>query len=188
MSSNAKSEKMKLAPFRSMSEFILDSGKYTPPTFNDLKRFNNRVISNLLYYQTNYFAISVAVFGLFLLIQFGRLLTGAFGIGFTLATGLFAMDRIPQAASLRRAYPMATYGALAVNLMVLYATLRPVMFFLLVVLVPILFWILHASMRSRGIKNKVSNKMEQIGAHVYANTPMELIVTSLGLEARDCDD
>lgn len=66
MSSNTKSEKMKLAPFRSMNDFLLDSKKYTPPTFNDLKRFNNRVTSNLLYYQTNYFAISAVVFALFL--------------------------------------------------------------------------------------------------------------------------
>lgn len=122
------------------------------------------------------------------MLQTGRLLTGAFGIGTTVATALFGLDRIPQATPLRNQYPLAVYGAFAVNLMILYATLRPVMFFLLIVLVPILFWILHASMRSRGIKNKVSNKMEQIGAHVYANTPMEFIVTSLGLEAKEFDE
>lgn len=83
---------------------------------------------------------------------------------------------------------MAVYGALAVNLVILYATIRPVMFLTLVVLVPILFWILHASVRSRGLKNKVSNKMEQLGAPVYANTPMEYIVTALGLEAKDFEE
>lgn len=63
---NTKSEKMKLAPIRSFNDFLLDSKKYTPPAFNDLKRLNNRVTSNLLYYQTNYFGISIVVFLLFL--------------------------------------------------------------------------------------------------------------------------
>lgn len=57
---------MKTVPIRSMSDFLLDSKKYLPPPFNDLKRFNNRVISNLLYYQTNYFVTTGFVFTLFL--------------------------------------------------------------------------------------------------------------------------
>lgn len=61
-SANAKSEKMKLAPLRSVNDFLLDSKRYLPPTFSDLKRFNNRVTSNLLYYQTNYLAISAVIF------------------------------------------------------------------------------------------------------------------------------
>lgn len=64
--SNSKSEGMKMVPVRGMADFLLDTKKYQPPTFNDLKRFNNRVTSNLLYYQTNYFVVAGVVFSLFL--------------------------------------------------------------------------------------------------------------------------
>lgn len=62
------------------------------------------------------------------------------------------------------------------------------MFFALVVLIPFLGWILHASVRGRGLKNKVNNKMEQMGAPVYTNTPMGIALVSLGLEARDFEE
>lgn len=60
------SEGMKLAPFRDLNDFVLDTRKYIPPAINDLKRLSNRITSNLLYYQTNYLALSVIVFSLFL--------------------------------------------------------------------------------------------------------------------------
>lgn len=59
---NKAAEKMKLAPIRSVNDFILDSKKYLSPPLSDMKRFNNRLTSNLLYYQTNYFAFSFVVF------------------------------------------------------------------------------------------------------------------------------
>lgn len=182
-------DKMKLAPVRPLNDFLLDSKKYLAPPFNDLKRFNNRVTSNLLYYQTNYFALSTAVFLIFALFRFNRILAGVFGIATTVATALFGLDKIPQASELRRKYPFAVYVAGAVDLMILYSSIRPIMFLLLVVLVPFLGWIAHASMRSRSIKNKVSNKVEQMtNGQVYSNTPMGFVLLSLGFEARDFEE
>lgn len=62
----ADNEPLKMVPFRNLNDFVLDTKKYSAPQFSDLKRLNNRVTSNLLYYQTNYFALSAAVFSLFL--------------------------------------------------------------------------------------------------------------------------
>lgn len=124
------------------------------------------------------------------LFGFNRLFAGSIGIATSVSTALFSLDRFPHpmAREIRTKYPFATYGAAVVNLMVMYLSFRHVLFFALVVLVPIAFWILHASMRSRGIKNKVGNKLEQMGAQVYANTPMGLVLTTLGLEARDLEE
>lgn len=58
-------ERFQIAPMRSLNDFVLDTKRYLPPTFNDIKRFNNRVVSNLLYYQTNYLALSSFVFIIF---------------------------------------------------------------------------------------------------------------------------
>lgn len=98
------------------------------------------------------------------------------------------MNKIPQASDLRSKYPFAIYVAGAVDLMVLYATFRPILCLALVVLVPVLLWIVHASLRSRGLKNKASNKIEQLGGQVYTNTPMGFLLSSLGFEARDHDE
>jgi hypothetical protein len=115
-------------------------------------------------------------------------LCGALGISVTVATALFALNKIPQASDLRSKYPFAIYVAGAVDLMVLYAAIRPIMYLTLVVLVPVLLWIVHASLRSRGLKNKAINKIEQLGGQVYTNTPMGYLLSSLGFEARDLDE
>lgn len=113
---------------------------------------------------------------------------GAFGIGTTAAVALFTLDKIPQLKTIKRQYPVAIYAAWGLALMVVYSTFRPIISFLLVVLIPIIFWILHASMRSRGIKNKINNKMEQLGASVYTNSPMGFLLIALGFEAKDYED
>ena len=103
---------------------------------------------------------------------------------------LFAADTIqhPAVTRIRTEYPLAIYGAGAIGLLALYLNFRSILFFALVILVPVLLWIVHASLRNRGIKNKVSNKMEQLGAPVYSNTPMSYILGSLGLETRDLEE
>lgn len=120
--------------------------------------------------------------------QFKRLLAGAFGITITVAAVLFSLDRIPQLSTIKAKYPIAVAGVWIFDLMILYATFRPIMFFLLVVLVPFLLWIVHAATRSRGLKNKLNNKMDQLGAPVYGDTPMGYVLTLLGIETKDMDD
>lgn len=177
-----------MVPFRNLNDFILDSKKYSAPSFSDLKRLNNRVISNLLYYQTNYFALSAIVFSLFLIFGFNKIFLGAFGIATTGAVGLFALDRIPQLVSIRAQYPIAVPAFAVLDLIVLYCTFRPILFFSVAILVPIGLWIVHAAVRSRGLKNKVNNKMEQLGAPIYANSPMGMVLSTLGLETKDFEE
>lgn len=55
------SREMRFAPFRTMNDFLLDA-TWKIPDFSDLTRLNNRMISNLIYYQTNYFAFGIALF------------------------------------------------------------------------------------------------------------------------------
>jgi hypothetical protein len=115
-------------------------------------------------------------------------LGGLFGVALTVATALFALNKIPQASDLRSKYPFAIYVAGAVDFIVLCMTFRQILFLTLAVLVPVLVCIVHASLRSRGLKNKASNKMEQLGGQVYTNTPMGYLLSSLGFEARDHDE
>lgn len=66
MTTQKNNKSIELAPFRPIPEFILDGSKYAAPPLKDLKSFNNRVCSNLLYFQTNYIVITVINFLLFL--------------------------------------------------------------------------------------------------------------------------
>ncbi|GLD61256.1 PRA1 family protein 2, partial [Lates japonicus] len=48
-------------PLRDTDDFLLCSARFAVPDVRDLDRWNNRIINNLLYYQSNYF-LSVLCF------------------------------------------------------------------------------------------------------------------------------
>lgn len=56
---------LSFAPFRSLDDFILSSARFQLPSFNELEKWSNRVLANLLYYQTNYFIASIFIVILF---------------------------------------------------------------------------------------------------------------------------
>lgn len=51
-----------IAPLRSLDDFILEAARFQIPNVNDLEKWGNRVTSNLLYYQTNYFLMAILIF------------------------------------------------------------------------------------------------------------------------------
>ena len=51
----------KLRIFQSFVKHFFNESSQAPP-FNDFPRWNNRIISNLLYYQTNYIASFLVFF------------------------------------------------------------------------------------------------------------------------------
>ena len=53
---------MSLAPLRSLDDFILQGSRFQVPDINQAERCFNRIVSNLLYYQTNYFLSSLIIF------------------------------------------------------------------------------------------------------------------------------
>lgn len=57
-----KKAELKLAPIRSLNDFLLESARFQIPNFKDLEKWNNRVVNNLIYYQTNYFILASIIF------------------------------------------------------------------------------------------------------------------------------
>jgi hypothetical protein len=55
------SRDLRFASFRPLNDFLLDA-TWNIPNFSDLPRLNNRIVSNLIYYQTNYFVFGIALF------------------------------------------------------------------------------------------------------------------------------
>lgn len=56
------SNQMQFAPFRTFNDLVGVAENYAVPDFKDLARLSNRITNNLLYYQTNYFLIFLAIF------------------------------------------------------------------------------------------------------------------------------
>lgn len=54
-----KSSNIELAPLRSLDDFLLSSARFQLPNYRDLDKWGNRVVQNLLYYQTNYFLMAI---------------------------------------------------------------------------------------------------------------------------------
>lgn len=53
---------VEIPPLRGINDFILESARFQLPEFNDLEKWGNRVLRNLMYYQTNYLMIAVCFF------------------------------------------------------------------------------------------------------------------------------
>jgi len=60
-------EGVEMAPFRSIDEFLTSESKFEMPELSNIEKMSGKVVSNLLYYQTNYF-VSFAI--IFLLVFF----------------------------------------------------------------------------------------------------------------------
>lgn len=54
---------MELASLRSLDDFLLGQARFQVPDINNEDKWFNRIVSNLLYYQTNYFLASFIIFG-----------------------------------------------------------------------------------------------------------------------------
>uniref|UniRef100_A0A6I8NS24 PRA1 family protein n=1 Tax=Ornithorhynchus anatinus TaxID=9258 RepID=A0A6I8NS24_ORNAN len=52
---------VQVAPLRGWDDFFPGSERFARPDFKDISKWNNRVVSNLLYYQTNYLVVAAMV-------------------------------------------------------------------------------------------------------------------------------
>lgn len=50
-----------LPPLRSLYDFLLESSRFQLPNFRDFEKWGNRVVNNLVYYQTNYLYMCIAI-------------------------------------------------------------------------------------------------------------------------------
>ena len=55
---------------------MVDDNRFQVPDFNDLGKWSNRVVSNLLYYQTNYFLSAIVIFLLITFLNPGEMILG----------------------------------------------------------------------------------------------------------------
>jgi len=155
--------RVEVAPFRTIADFVTDA-TFTSPAVSESGRWYNRVKQNLLYYQTNYFVIFILIIVFYSAVNMARYLTG-----------MFIITLILGALTLKTRYglmPAAGIGLLAG----LMGHTPAVMYTVCSIFIPILLSFIHASLRTRNMKNKMNSAVETLRV---VPTPMAHILECL---------
>ncbi|KAI4827396.1 hypothetical protein KUCAC02_030792 [Chaenocephalus aceratus] len=169
--------KVEVTPLRSWVDFFPGWERFCKPDGNDPTRWSNRVVSNLLYYQTNYIAIALVAF-----IVVGCLNTEGMFAAMALGSAIFlgsvwAAGHQDFMGSLKRVNPVVFGIGLAVTSYILLCMLGSIMWFLSAISLPLALILAHASYRLRNMKNKMEYKIEAVG---LKRSPMGHLLLALG--------
>uniref|UniRef100_A0A8C6SE25 PRA1 family protein n=1 Tax=Neogobius melanostomus TaxID=47308 RepID=A0A8C6SE25_9GOBI len=162
-------------PLRTLDDFALGSARFAVPCVRDVDRWNNRVVNNLLYYQTNYLACALA--WLLLVLPPASDARGAAVVVLSFLGFVLAAENQAPVRRFRRKHPAVCLLAILLLSYLLVTVLGSVAVFAFGIAFPILMVLVHASVRLRSLKNKLENKLESIG---LKRTPMGLLLEALG--------
>jgi len=177
MNSNAE---MTYAPIRSLDDFILSQSRFQVPEYQNMDKLRNRIVSNLIYYQTNYALSAIIIFALITFMNPVKMALGLLTMILFFGLLYYFDASQDQVKKVKQDHPtlvmMATF---LVGYFFIYQ-IGCVMVFIAGVKLPILFTILHAALRLRNIKNKMARVAEVAG--VGKKTPMAVILSEWGVE------
>ncbi|XP_044759223.1 PRA1 family protein 3 [Coccinella septempunctata] len=180
MANKSKEEgQVEIAPLRSLDDFILESARFQIPNYRDLEKWGNRVTSNLLYYQTNYFLLAILI-----VICVGVLHPIKMACGFLVMLVIFGVfvyitNERAAAAQFKRNHPIISLLLILVGGYFITYMLRSLLVFMFGILLPVFAIFIHSSLRLRNFKNKLVNKVETLG---LKRSPMGIFLEELGLE------
>ncbi|XP_077487625.1 PRA1 family protein Jwa isoform X1 [Amblyomma americanum] len=170
---------VEVAPLRSLDDFLLESARFQFPNVKDLDKWGNRVNNNLLYYQSNYFVLAILVFLGVGILHPSKMLCGMLAVAVAFGLFYYITNSKSAATQFKRDHPVISVLIILSGGYFIVHFFGSVVVFLFGILMPIMLVFLHASMRLRNIKNKLTNKIETIG---LKTTPMGLFLDALGQE------
>lgn len=146
----------------SVDEFILGKSRFQLPSFTDLAKWNNRVVTNLLYYQTNYLALAVLFALLSCFIHAKDIVVGISAIGLLVSALLAGFSKNPKFVRTRSEHPyVVVVIAGAIGYYFIYV-LPSIIILLFSLAVPLLVIFVHASIRLRNLSAKINEKVEKL--------------------------
>ncbi|KAG8436040.1 hypothetical protein GDO86_007225 [Hymenochirus boettgeri] len=167
---------VQVAPLRTWEDFFPGTDRFSRPDFKDISKWNNRVVSNLLYYQTNYLAMVAAFICLVGFFNpFGMILGGTVVVLIFLGF-VWVSHNKDFFRKFKKQYPTVFILSIMLSSYFVISLFGGVMVFMFGITFPMLLMFIHASLRLRNIKNKLENKMEGIG---IKKTPMGIVVDAL---------
>ncbi|XP_014478633.1 PREDICTED: PRA1 family protein 3 isoform X2 [Dinoponera quadriceps] len=170
------SNDLELPPLRSLDDFLLGSARFQIPNLKDLEKWGNRVVNNLLYYQTNYLFMSVIIFLVVGLMHPVKMLVGMLAMLVILGVFIYVSMEGSTAYNFKKRYPAVGITFIILAGCFLTYTLGSLIVFFLGILLPFCVTFVHASLRLRNMKNKLVNKIEGIG---LKRTPMGIFLEHL---------
>uniref|UniRef100_A0AC34QBB0 PRA1 family protein n=1 Tax=Panagrolaimus sp. JU765 TaxID=591449 RepID=A0AC34QBB0_9BILA len=172
---------IQFAPLRPFSEFLTDKSRFELPAFNDIGKWNNRIVSNLLYFQSNYF-----IFMLIACLLISALDPKGFAIGFIiiLLIGILVLVALSDDNNIVTVRSEHPYALLAVILVISYLAISYISYVIIAIFAfafPLLFVLVHASLRLRGFMNKINRNFKE---GIVQKTVMATILKALGIEIK----
>uniref|UniRef100_A0AC35GVX0 PRA1 family protein n=1 Tax=Panagrolaimus sp. PS1159 TaxID=55785 RepID=A0AC35GVX0_9BILA len=150
---------VQLPPFRPLNEFVLDKTRYDWPNVGNLEKMNNRMYANLLYFQTNYFAV---ILGYVFLATF--LNAKALTIGMViilsiagLAASILSDDQ--RLIEIRHTHPYAVLGVILAVCYGFISSLPQVIEAVMAWGVPVTLVLIHSAIRLRNLNNKINQNV-----------------------------
>ncbi|XP_078001113.1 PRA1 family protein 3-like [Glandiceps talaboti] len=170
---------VKVPDLRPFKDFLGESARFQAPAFNDPLRWNNRVVNNLIYYQTNYFLTAIIVFLIVGCLHPIQMLLGLGSVAAAFTGFIYLSENKRQVRRFKQDHTfLCVLAILAVGYFIVYI-FGSLLVFLWGVALPLTVIFLHASLRLRNIKNKYSTTAESFG---LKRTPMGVLLTALGQE------
>ncbi|XP_061688324.1 PRA1 family protein 3-like [Syngnathoides biaculeatus] len=169
--------RVEVTPLRPWDDFFPGWDRFAKPDMKDTAKWNNRVVSNLLYYQTNYLAVSVCVFLMVGFLNPLGMFTAMAVVSGVFLCSVWAGENRTAIRNFKRQNPTAFMIAVMVTSYVFISLLGSVMVFMTAITLPLTLVLAHSSFRLRNMKNKLENKIECSG---LKRSPMGLFLESLG--------
>ncbi|KAF7653547.1 hypothetical protein LDENG_00081600 [Lucifuga dentata] len=169
--------KVEVAPLRPWDDFFPGWERFAKPDGKDLTRWNNRVISNLLYYQTNYLLLAIAVFLTVGFLNPVGMFTAVAVVSGVFLASVWAAENRSVINNFKRQNLTGFVVAVMVTSYLLLSMLGSVMVFMSAITLPLALIFAHASFRLRNMKNKLENKIEGAG---LKRSPMGILLEVLG--------
>ncbi|KAB0801540.1 hypothetical protein PPYR_05894 [Photinus pyralis] len=166
------------APLRTLDDFLLESARFQIPNVKDLEKWGNRVCKNLLYYQTNYFLLAVITFIIVGVIHPTKMACGVLVTLIILLTLYLIRDK-PRLNHFKRKHPIVSVVLLLSGGYFVTYMLGSLLIFFVGILLPFCIIFIHASLRLRNLRNKITNHVEMLG---LKKTPMGIFLEELGME------
>ncbi|KOC59325.1 PRA1 family protein 3 [Habropoda laboriosa] len=174
-----RSDRWKLPRRRSMDDFLYETSRFQLPNFKDLEKWSNRVVNNLVYYQTNYLYICIAITLIVSLLHPMKMMIGVISMMAIWGECAYLFSEDEALLDFKKSYPqVGIVIAVIFGSFVVY-TINSLLFALCGVLLSLIVILIHASLRLRHMKNKIVNKIEGMGLE---RTPMGIILSYIGMK------
>ncbi|CAG9530188.1 unnamed protein product [Cercopithifilaria johnstoni] len=172
---------VQIPPLRNFREFFYDRSRFEIPPFRDLAKWNNRMLSNLLYYQTNYFAFMLLIILICASVQLRDVFIGLVAIISVATVLVFSLSSNPTFVQARHDYTFITLGAILLSFYFFVYAIVPVVTVLFTFSLPLLLVLVHASTRLRSLKVKINHQLERAG---LKHTAMACLLERSGIELK----